>query len=235
MLRFCEQTHLRERHSKEKLLNRGIASSKLSVLLNVPDHKIFKDDNKKKDNHKRTFDLVYHGTVDQMLGIDLAIEAVSRLVRDIPGIHLHILGEGRNFEEFEKQVEKLGVKDRIHFNKRSFPVESLPKLLENMDMGIIPNRKNIATELMLPVKMLEYVAMGIPVVAARLKTIEHYFSEDMVTYFEPENVDSMANAILELYRDKDKREKNVSNAKRFNERYGWETHQHELIKLYQNL
>ena len=220
---------------KEKLLTRGIPPAKISVLFNVPDHKIFKYENKKRDNHKRTFDIVFHGTIDKILGIDLAIEAVSRLVRDIPGIRLHIVGRGRNLEEFEKLAEKLSVKDRIHFSNKSYPVESLPDLLQNMDLGIIPNKRNIATELMLPVKMLEYVAIGIPVVSARLKTIEHYFSDKMVTYFEPENVESMANAILELYRNENKRQNQVINARKFIEKYGWEKHQMELINLYQDL
>ena len=220
---------------KEKLLTRGIPAAKISVLLNVPDHKIFKYENKKQDNHKRTFDLVFHGTIDKILGIDLAIEAVSRLVRDMPGIQLHILGKGRNLEEFEKLAEKLSIKDRVHFSKKSYPVESLPNLLQNMDLGIIPNKRNMATELMLPVKMLEYAAIGIPVISARLKTIEHYFSDNMVTYFEPENVESMANAILELYHDENKRQEQVINARKFIERYGWEKHQMELIRLYEEL
>jgi glycosyltransferase involved in cell wall biosynthesis len=220
---------------KEKLLSRGIPATKICVVLNVPDHKIFKYEKRRNDNHKKTFNLVFHGTVDKILGIDLAIETVSRLVRDIPGIQLHILGKGRNLEEFEKLAEKLGVKDRVHFSKKSYPVESLPNLLENMDLGIVPNRRNIATELMLPVKMMEYVAMGVPVVSARLKAIEHYFSDNMVTYFEPESLESMANAIMELYHNETKRLDQVVSARKFIEKYGWEKHQMELINLYRNL
>ena len=220
---------------KEKLLSRGIPAEKISLVLNVPDHKIFKYENRERDNHKRTFDLVFHGTIDKILGIDLAIDAVSKLVRDIPGIHLHIMGKGRNLEECEKLAEKLNVKDRVHFSKKSYPVENLPDLLQNMDLGIIPNKRNMATELMLPVKLLEYVAIGIPVVSARLRTIEHYFSDNMVTYFEPENVESMANAILELYRNESKRQNQVINARKFIEKYGWEKHQMELIRLYEEL
>jgi len=104
-----------------------------------------------------------------------------------------------------------------------------------MDLGIIPNKRNMATELMLPVKMLEYVAIGIPVVSARLKTIEHYFSNNMVTFFEPENVESMANAILSMYRDKNRRREQALEARKFIERYGWEKHKKDLIQLYQEL
>ena len=220
---------------KQKLLGRGIPAEKISVVLNVPDHKIFKYEVKNQHNHKETFDLVFHGTIDKLLGLDLAIEAVSRLIRDVPEIHLHIMGKGRHLEEFENLAEKLCIKDRVHFSKKSFPVENLPNLLQNMDLGIIPNKKNIATELMLPVKMMEYVAIGIPVVSARLKTIEHYFSDNMVTYFEPENVESMANAILELYRNEKKRREQIINARKFIEKYGWEKHQMELIRLYEEL
>lgn len=220
---------------REKLVDRGIPASKISVLLNVPDHKIFKFEGRTKDENKKTFNLVFHGTIDRILGIDLAIEAVSRLIHKIPQIQLHVLGDGRNLEEFEDLSRKLGVEERVHFSKKSFPVEKLPELLEKMDLGIIPNRRNIATELMLPVKLLEYAAIGIPVVSARHKTIQHYFSEDMVTYFEPENVESMANAIQRIYRNKSRREQQVLNAKRFIDQYGWGKHQMKLIRLYEEL
>ena len=58
---------------------------------------------------------------------------------------------------------------------------------------------------MLPVKLLEYVSLGIPAVVPRLKTIEHYFSDDMVAYYEPEDVESLADAIYRLYREPERR------------------------------
>jgi glycosyltransferase involved in cell wall biosynthesis len=220
---------------RKKLVDRGIPASKISVLLNVPDHEIFKFEGSTKDQNKPTFDIVFHGTIDRMLGIDLAIEAISRLIHEIPQIQLHIIGEGRNLEEFENLSRKLGVEEWVRFSKKSFPVEKLPGLLQKMDLGIIPNRRNIATELMLPVKLLEYIAIGIPVVSARHKTIQYYFSEDMVTYFEPENVESMADAILRIYQNKRQREQQALNAKTFIDQYGWEKHKKELIRLYEEL
>ena len=104
-----------------------------------------------------------------------------------------------------------------------------------MDLGVIGNRKGNATELMFPVKMLEYVALEIPIVASRLRCIEHYFSEDMITYFEPENVNSLADAILKLYLDESKRKKQAKAAKKYLEKYGWEKHKMDLINLYRNL
>ena len=49
-----------------------------------------------------------------------------------------------------------------------------------MDLGVVGNRRSVASDLMLPVKLMEYVSQMIPAVVPRLKTIEHYFSDDMV-------------------------------------------------------
>jgi glycosyltransferase involved in cell wall biosynthesis len=88
---------------------------------------------------------------------------------------------------------------------------------------------------MLPVKMLEYVALGIPVIVPRLKAIEFYFDDEMVSYFEAEDVDSLADRILELYMDESRRKSQVQKAKRFLEKYGWPRHQHELLEVYKQL
>lgn len=223
---------------RNELIKRGIPSKKITVLLNVPDHTVIKFDRRRAEGsnkNKGIFNIVFHGTIDHMRGIDLAIEAVSRLINEIPGIQFHILGTGIDLNDFYYLSRKLGIEDRIHFSRKNYPLEDLPALLKDMDLGIIPNRKNVATDLMLPVKLLEYVAIGIPVVAARLRTIEYYFSDDMICYFEPDNVDSIVSAILTIYKDKSKARQQVINAKKFIERFGWEKHQMDLIGLYRSL
>ena len=57
----------------------------------------------------------------------------------------------------------------------------------------------------------------------------------MVAYFEPENIEAMAEAILRIYQDPSMRESQVRKALGFFNRYGWETHQSGLINLYREL
>jgi glycosyltransferase involved in cell wall biosynthesis len=104
-----------------------------------------------------------------------------------------------------------------------------------MDLGVISNRDNIASELMLPVKMLEYVSMGIPVVVPRLKTIQYYFTDDMVFYFNPDDVQSLSHAIRHAYQDKPARQAKGERAKSFLDKYGWDTHKFDLINMYRTL
>ena len=104
-----------------------------------------------------------------------------------------------------------------------------------MDLGIVPNGRNIATELMLPVKMLECIALGIPVVAPRLKTISHYFTEEMVFFFEPDDIDSMSEAILAASASEESRLCKAREARRFLDKYGWESHKSGFMEMYENI
>ena len=84
-----------------------------------------------------------------------------------------------------------------------------------MDLGVVGNRRSAAGDLMLPVKLMEYIALRIPAVVPRLKAIEYYFSDDMVAFYEPEDVASLADAIYRLYRDPELRCRQAERAAEF--------------------
>jgi len=221
---------------RRRLIGRGIPESKIIISMNVPDPKRFygKPPGLKtsQDTH---FNVVYFGTITQRLGIDLAVRAMKNLVDHIPGIRLHIIGDGEDKLKFKRLSESLNLDNVVRFSETYYPLEELMPLLRQMDVCVIPNRRNEATELMLPVKMMESIALDIPVVVPRLEAIQHYFSDDMVFYFEPDDVDSMAHAILNAYQDEKNRSTKVRNAQFSLDEYGWENHKHILLNAYKQL
>ena len=106
-------------------------------------------------------------------------------------------------------------------------------MVRDMDLGIVPLESNPATELMLPVKLMECLSLGIPVVAPRLKAIRHYFTEDMLFFFEPGDVVSMEAAIIAA-RDPEARRARVRNAQAFLEEYDWTVHRAAFLDLYRS-
>lgn len=218
---------------RDALVRRGIPPAKITVSLNVPDEKWYAAKYRARvaQEAAKQFQLVYHGTLAKRLGVDLTIQAVCGLVRSIPEIQLHIYGGGDDKQELIQLTEDLKLQAQVHFYG-FLPLETLCPILTTMDLGVIGNRKNIATDLMLPVKMLEYVALNIPVVVPRLPTVQYYFSDEMASYFEPEDSDGLAAAILALYQDREKRERQVRAARTFLDQYGWETHQNDFLALY---
>jgi glycosyltransferase involved in cell wall biosynthesis len=212
----------------------NISSNKITVIMNLPDEKIFNPQNIKsmiKERSNGTFKLVYHGTIAKRLGIDIMLRAIAKIGNEIP-VHLSIYGSGDFLPQALSLAKDLGIDNKVYFSKSFFPVEMVPEMVCNMDLGIIANRKTLATDkFMMPVKLLEYVYLNIPVVSPKLKVIRAYFDEGMLQYFEPDNVDDLARCIVDLYRTPEKRELLVQNASKFYEKCSWKIQAREYLNL----
>ncbi|MGB2677974.1 MAG: glycosyltransferase [Candidatus Acidiferrum sp.] len=195
----------------------GVAEKKISVLLNLPNAELFRPVTVQKKTD--AFRIVYHGTIAHRLGIDLIVRAMARVVTRVPA-ELWVYGAGDYLPEALALSSELGLEGKAHFSGAFFPVEKIPEMVCGMDLGIIGNRRNLACDkYMLPVKLLEYVYLGVPVVAPRLEVISYYFDETMVRFYEPENVEQMADAIVELFHNRNERERQAHAASRFYQKY----------------
>ncbi len=201
-----------------RLRESGIPDRKITVVMNSPQPGIFKDGNSKADGQRCV--LVYHGTITRRLGIDCAIKAVSLLAGRIPGVLLRVIGGGDYMHEARMLAARLNVSDQVRFEGAA-PIEQIPRLLQDASVGLVPNHASSANHLMLPVKLLEYAALGIPVVASRLRTVEHYFPDTAVRLVTPGDAKAMANAVEELCRDGELRAQLVRNAHRIASDLSW--------------
>jgi glycosyltransferase involved in cell wall biosynthesis len=57
----------------------------------------------------------------------------------------------------------------------------------------------------------------------------------MVSYYEPENIDDMVRAVRHLCDNPETRRQQADSALRMLDKYGWNTHQHDLLNLYTGL
>jgi len=131
-----------------------------------------------------------------------------------------VIGAGDHLQECKTLVSKLGLPEHVRF-VTPVPLEQLPQLLRLASLGLVPNRASNATHLMLPVKLLEYAALGIPIVASRLHTIQHYFNDSDLRFFEPGDPADLAAAIEALYVCEDTRERLAENARRTVDLISW--------------
>ena len=215
---------------RDVLCRRGAPRAKITVLPNVPDPLIFRNTYSAPDT-EQPFRIVYHGTIARRLGLDLAVRAFAKAASSCPGARFDIFGDGDASNEVEAEIKVSGVEDRIYFSKKLFRVESIAEMIQSASVGLIPNRRDLATEYMLPVKLLEYVHFGIPVIAPRLKTIQYYFAEDQVAYYEPGNVNDLAATICRLYANPQKRAELALKAAEFANVLSWETLKEKLFQV----
>jgi glycosyltransferase involved in cell wall biosynthesis len=217
---------------REAVIERGVPGAKIATVITMP--RFATPAPVHVAEQKPVFRMVNHGTMSKRLGNDLILEAAAKLVHEIPGFELHIIGGGDNLDQLQLMAESLGLGNTVHFHP-GVPWDKLAEKLKIMDVGIVANRVNVATKLMLPSKLIDYTVLGIPAIVPRLKAIEYYFSDEMVTYFEPENVDSMVAATVSLYRDRARRERQANNARKFLGENRWDADSNGLRGLYDHL
>ncbi len=207
------------------LIESGINKSKITPILNVPNTFIFESRKvEPRDKNVETINMVYHGTISYRLGQDLIIKAINLIKDKVPNLVFHLIGKGETVEELKKLVENYQLERNVIIYDKFFPLEDIPNILLKMDIGILPQRNSLQTSTYgFPVKLFEYVIMNIPVIAPRYKAIQRYFSEEMVCFFEPENIENMAEKILYLYTDSNARNEYTTQAKEFFKAYNYNT------------
>ncbi|OGG48162.1 MAG: hypothetical protein A3F84_23015 [Candidatus Handelsmanbacteria bacterium RIFCSPLOWO2_12_FULL_64_10] len=215
---------------KNLLATHGIPPAKIAVLMNLADDSIFYP----RVSHRKseeTFRLMYHGTVTRRHGIDVALQAVAQVRQDIPKIRFDVYGNGDYLTEAMSLSSRLGLDGCVFFNQAFIPIEELPDRIEGADVGIVPIRNDRATRYMLPVKLLEYLAMEKPTVVSRIEVVEYYMDCATVEFAEPENPQSLAEGIKKLYYSVERRAELKANARRFKQRYCWSRQKETFFKV----
>jgi glycosyltransferase involved in cell wall biosynthesis len=220
---------------RQTLIQRGIPSGKISVVMNVANDRIFQRSHIKPVVNNGHFNLIYHGQLVQRYGIDLAIQAVHLLFREIPEICLTIHGRGEYLNELRMLTEKLGLTTNVQFSTQYVPTLELPQLVGNAHAGIVPYRRDIFTDGILPTKLMEYAALGIPVIAARTTAITAYFDPEMIQFFTPGDVHDLAHNVMLLYKDRNRLAQCARNIEKFNQRYNWKTIAAQYVEVVDRL
>lgn len=219
----------------DALVRHGNPLDKFIILLNLPDPKIFSHRAEAGSRNDCGFRLIYHGMVARRHGLDVALRAISDLKKEIKGLEFKIVGDGDDLPRLIDLAKELKLTDCVNVSKGFVPIEELVPIILDADVGIVPILYDDFTKYMLPVKLLEYVMLGIPVVSSRTETIEAYFDDSMIQYFKPGNADDLAGKVLDVYRNPDKRERLRANADRFNRDHTWEQQKQLYYRLIDDL
>ena len=221
---------------RQALIKRGVSPHKTSVVMNVPDDNLFhRGVGKANTQSDNSFCLIYHGVQSHRHGLDTLLHAVSGVRSQIPELQLILHGRGEAHHELVELAKELKLTDCVQFSTNFVSVSQLPHLVAQADVGVVPYRRDIFTDGILPTKLMEYVALGLPVISSRTPVIETYFDETMVHFFESGDVSSLAASILTLYQDSARREALVHSAEQFIQKYNWAAQATQYVNLVKQL
>lgn len=218
---------------REKLIERSTRKEKCTALINFPDLSIF---HRKKQwaQSKTEFLVGYPGTLNWHQGLDLAVNAVALLLDEKPALRLLIVGDGPELPKLRMLVSKLGIDDRVEF--RGFmAAEEVAQTIAACNLGVVPKRNNGFGDEAFSTKILEFMAMAVPVVVARTRIDQFYFNEDLVEFFEPGDSIDMAAKILRLMKDPQRRASLAAAGEKYVKDNNWNVKKSIYLELVDQL
>ena len=148
--------------------------------------------------------VAYLGTMGQQDGVDLFVEAARHVAAARPGqVRFVAMGGGPMLEELREQVRREGLADDVTFTGR-VPDEFVRRVLSTTDVAISPDPANDFNEYCTMNKTLEYMAVGVPVVAFDLEETR-VSADDAAVYATPNDPAGLANLTMELLDDPERR------------------------------
>ena len=233
VLRYADLVFTVTEDLKEVYVARGADARKIRVVLNGPDPRHWQAPAASVPTAPG-FTAVCHGSIEDRYGHDVIVNAVH-LVRDrLPDLRVRIAGQGTKAAEVERLIAELGVGDKVQL-LGWLDHEELERELRQADVGLVAQRSSPYSNLVHTIKMYDYMLLGKPVVASRLRSTGRYFDETTVRYFRPDDPADLAEALVELHDCPERRRSLAEAGARRHEQLGWVTQRKALIDGYHDL
>ena len=164
----------------------------------------------------------------------MLLDALARVRAERP-VRLILHGRGEYLPAVEARIAELGLADAVELSTALVPTGDLPGIVGRADIGIVPNRRDVFTDGILPTKLMEYAALGIPAIVTRTSAVEAYFTDEMVSFVEPEDPAGLAAAIIALADDPARREALAVRAQSFSTEHRWPNEAERYVALVEGL
>lgn len=175
----------------------------------------------------------YVGVMGKQEGIDLLLLAVKHIVHDMDrhDVHFGLVGGGTSLEEMRQLAVTLGVSDYVTFTGR-IPDNELLDMLNTADVCVNPDVTNEMNDKSTMNKIMEYMALGKPIVQFDL-TEGRYSAGEASLYAANNDPTDLARKIVELLDDPERRaHMGAFGMRRVHDELAWNYEVPNLLRAY---
>jgi len=216
--------------------SRSCSPDKISVVMNAPDESIFalRDPSSAAvpaSGSEKPFVIMYHGSLVERHGLDIAVTALGLIKSSIPKAELRVYGRSTAYlEKTLNSVTDPALRTSIHcLGGKDLP--QIAEAIRECDVGVIPNQRNVFTELNTPTRIFEYLALGKPVIAPRTAGIRDYFNDDSLIFFELGNALDLAQKIEYVFHHPEEAGQIAKRGQRVYLAHTWSEERRTLVNL----
>jgi glycosyltransferase involved in cell wall biosynthesis len=204
----------------------NISESKIFVMPNGIDIPFF-DLPKSKREQK----VVFSGVMYYHRGLDVLMDAVPSVINKIPWAKFILLGEGPEMQRLRQIADEKKINSEVDF--RGWIERTLiPHELGNASVGIGPLQLTPLTSKSIPIKVLEYMASSLPIIAKRGTLSDDVLVEGENGYY-IDNANDLSNRIISLLENPELAEKMGSKSRMLVEKFSWKNLLTPILQRYQ--
>jgi glycosyltransferase involved in cell wall biosynthesis len=219
----------------ERLAARSSRPEKCSVVRNRPDLSIFRGSVGQRIKPAGKFLMTYPGSLNWHQGLDVAIAAFAKVADHMPDAEFHVYGEGAAKPSLITLVKDLRLEDRIVFHDM-LPSRDVAEVMAMTDLAIEPKRSTSAFgNEALSTKILEFMCLGVPVIASRTAIHQYYYDDSIIQYYSKDDADELATQMLRLKNDPALRNAMAARAKRYADANTWDARKREYLNRVESL
>jgi glycosyltransferase involved in cell wall biosynthesis len=219
------------RNKKIGIWPSGVSTERFNIS-NTNDKIAQKLDSKK-------FVIIHHGSHGDARGIINLIKSIAEL--DIilrKKVKLLLVGVPKQkIEEYSELCKKIGLTDHIEIIP-FVEYKKIPAYIQSSDIGIIPlDPKKEYWKVSVPLKTLEYLAMGKPIIATSIPFHKKLFNKGKCgILINSDNTKELSDAIAHIYKNKDKlKEIGITGQKIIKDYYTWDIIAHDVENFMKNI
>lgn len=216
----------------------GVPAQRITIVRNGPDLDELQciDSAPVVQKDGRTI-LGYVGVMGTQDGVDYLIRSLGHLVCDLKRTDFFciLVGSGSALPSLKSLAQQLGLGDYVMFAGWIQPQSEVARYLNSMDICIAPEPSDPYNDRSTAIKVMEYMALGKPIVAFDLP--EHrYSAQDAAVYARPNDGLDFARQIVSLMDDPDRRKMmGEKGRRRIETTLAWSNQAGILIEAYEML
>ena len=227
---------------KNDLINRGFHKEKFTVIPNAVNVEQFTILEQKDKALEQELDfencqvLGFLGSFYGYEGIDLTVAAMPSILAENPSVRLLLVGGGPQEQNLKQQVVLLGLEGKVIFTGR-VPHSDIGKYYSLVDLLVYPRKAMRLTNLVTPLKPLEAMAQGKPVIASDVGGHKELIKDNETGFlFKAGDVVQLSQRISELLKDKETLQSVLAPGRHYVENVrNWQNSVTNYLPMYKSL
>jgi glycosyltransferase involved in cell wall biosynthesis len=208
--RSCDRYIVSTQFQKNELVNVGYNPDQLSVIANctnISKYRFKCTSDRKKPSYSS---IVYLGHFNHSKGVDLLIDAMPSILKNLPSTNLSLIWNSGSQEYLRimKLIELHGIINHIQFINK---IVDVSEVLSQADVLVLPYRSLSKTRI-IPSVLLEAFSIGIPLVVSNCAPIRDIVQDHETGIVVPvDDSEALGMGIIELLRNKCLREQMIQS------------------------